>query len=167
MSLFKAKKHMASLMGDTKLGRKIVLDFVGDEGVQVIACMKSTALKVTDRKTAKELKHSVLKLAMKAGLLHKEKLLPFKLMKPVGRPIKNLATAFLQECTGKPAGKRDPTALVEGMALVHDLLLERFAPPGGKPLMREKNTAKLTRVFRYYGDRKPVISQIFIYPPVS
>ena len=43
MSFFKAKKKMASMVGDTKMGRKIVLDFVGDEGVQVIACMKSAA----------------------------------------------------------------------------------------------------------------------------
>ena len=98
MSVFRAKKFVASKVGDTKAGRATLIKVIGEEGDEMIQALKSAVIKYEDRNKAKELKHDSLKFIVKAYNLWKHKDLTPDDAAPLRRPAQMEAERFLQLC---------------------------------------------------------------------
>eukprot|EP00736_Rhodelphis_marinus_P005521 Rmarinus@m.24537 len=147
--LLKAKKWMGSRTGDTKMGQAIIAKYLGDDGNSLIAALQSSTERHQGKKFADKLKADVFKVAIKAAILVKEKVLtPEKtevLVKPTLKICKDLVLA-IDESRIAVDNKLDVSHIVEDFEAGRDGCIEIFSR-----LIRHHNVERIARVFDYYG----------------
>ncbi|KAJ8605616.1 hypothetical protein CTAYLR_000085 [Chrysophaeum taylorii] len=146
--LLKAKKYVVSRMTETRSGRTFLMKNFGEAGVQIMECLKSTATRFRDARTAKELKRDVLKVVTKAVLLHSNKVITEEMALPSREPtlacIQRVQEALDASIRGHEVDVQD---VAKRITEAHDALLAIL-----KPHVREHNWRRLTRAMRFYGD---------------
>ena len=145
--MFKAKKKMASVVGDSKAGRTAVIKILGKEGALFISTLKAAVTEWRDKKTAKAVKHDAMKLVLKASMLWNHKDLTADNTNHLRRPVQIIAETLLDVCDRRVPGERRPDQLVSDLAEVRGMLKELLSPH-----MKEKNAAMVDTVMDVYGD---------------
>jgi len=163
--LFRAKKHFASEIGDTKMGRKAILKFVGEEGEKVVETASDLADIESGGTKGIDLAKDVLKLSMKAMLMADEGILNRENTFHAMDPINFLAKKVLIACE-KPADEIKSNhelvpSLMANFSRVKDILVQLV-----ENNMKEKNIQKLKDLFVYVGSR-PFLECLLLNPDAA
>lgn len=150
--LYRAKKNMASMAGDTKLGRKAILTFVGEEGEKLLQTIYEIAELEGGEDRARIVQKDILKLAMKGMLMHDEGILTRDNTFHAVDPVNFLAKKVLSATEKSPADIRGNHELIPSLmanfSRVKDIFVQLV-----ENNMQEKNLNKLKDLFSYIGSR--------------
>jgi hypothetical protein len=145
---FKAQKKIASKINSTAVGRNAVAKVLGDEGDAVVTFFKHAAAKVDDKKVAKEMKSDLLKIITKVGMLVQNKLITLEDAKSIEGPIIAVCNSFIDSLEMVPGGvdhSTISTQMMDAHATIYPMI---------KPHMKDKNSAKVTKLFTYFSSQK-------------
>jgi hypothetical protein len=150
--LFKAKKKFASEIGDTKMGRKAILKFVGEEGEKVVETVSDLADLESGGTKGSEIAKDVLKLSMKGMLMADEGILTRENTFHAMDPINFLAKKVLIACEKTPEEIKENHELIPSLlanfSRVKDIIVQLV-----ENNMKEKNVQKLKDLFVYVGSK--------------
>eukprot|EP00808_Paulinella_micropora_P027657 g30567.t1 len=147
------KKGIASKVLSTKKGRNEVLKFLGPMGTALIEVTESLFVKHLGKKDGEEKKADLIKLAAKGKILWDEKSLKEEKVVPLRDPLILLAYLFLEWLSPAHKLRMPPKDLQQELQAqlteTHRLGMEII-----KPLMAEKNSSKVTRLYEVISSKE-------------
>jgi hypothetical protein len=144
----RAKKFMASRTAGTKLGRKAILDVLGEDGELLFNSIKESAKIYFGEVKGKQLKEDMLKMILKINLMVSEKKLTPENTAIGQEPVH--ALLFQAQLDFDGTGHQvDPSAFVKRMNDVSNVWMEIV-----KKQMQENNLQKLREVLDMLGDKQ-------------
>jgi len=150
--MLKAKKFIATKGAKSSMGQKAILHFLGPHGANLATALQNAAAKDIGDARAKALLDNVYILACKGKLLFDAKLITSETTKDFAGPINALCIAIflaLEERRKQPSKNADVNTLALKFAQMEAMVLQLL-----KPLIKEKNLAKVTEVFKYFGSER-------------
>jgi len=147
----RAKKFLASKTAETKMGRKVISTFLGDEGVKILHTIKQAATKDVGKDRAKQIKQIIIKFALKAKVLQDSGSIKKKDVWLMAEPINTMALHLYDGLKPRPgnAGAVDIKPIVADIAHVRDLCVQLL-----KPHTKPSNIQKMVDTFNYLGGEK-------------
>jgi len=150
----RAKKFMASRTAGTKLGRKAILDVLGEDGELLFNSIKDSAKIYFGETKGKQLKEDMLKMILKINLMVSEKKLTPENTSSGQEPVH--ALLFQAQLDFDGTGHQvDPTSFVKRMGEVSDVWMKIV-----EKQMQSKNLQKLREVLDMLGD-KDFLTKLF------
>jgi len=143
----RAKKKMASKIGQSKLGRRALTKLMGAEGNALVSALKSASARFYGRKVSKELKHDLFKWVLKASVLLQNKSLKKEDARPLKMPILLALERLVKEADTQVAGERDLSVVSNELKAVGAMLRPLLAPH-----CQNKNLGKVDRLVDHYAD---------------
>jgi hypothetical protein len=141
----RAKKFLCTKTAQTKLGRKAIAHFLGEEGNKLLGALKSSALKEGGKKRAATVKLLIFKMALKGKVLSDAGLIKKKDVWLLTDPINSLALKLYEAVKPQP-NCVDVAPLVVEIAKVRDMILNLM-----RQHVSKSNLDKLDEVMRYIG----------------
>jgi len=145
--MLNAKKKVASMTGESKVGRATLIKLLGEDADNVVSALKSAVTKLDSHAQAKELKKVFFKWLLKASVLINNKDLNKENTQHLREPLQMWAERLVAAYEKNPQGKRSVSGLSQGLKNI-GVLLEKLL----EPLAQEKNVDKITLLFNYYAD---------------
>ncbi|GMI33479.1 hypothetical protein TeGR_g6588 [Tetraparma gracilis] len=146
---FRAKKHMASRLTDSSIGRQTVIKFFGHSGDSLLQSVQSVAEYVEGKEFAKQLMVDIMKIVGKVGLLYSNKVVSEESFEPIVPSLLEMASNLQYNLDLKDSSSRDGRAVADAFEKLHKILFNLI-----KDHMQEKNSAKLTHVCDYLKSSK-------------
>lgn len=148
-SVFRAKKFMTSkLVSGTSTGRATIMKVLGKDGDEVVQALQSICAKLSDLKTAKEMKKDAIRFLLKAYNLFKIKELTLESTKSIQTFGQMMAEMFVRE-SGKPVmAPRAPQLLSTASIRVHDACVSVLGPH-----LQPKNRDRLSQLLKFFATK--------------
>ena len=145
MSVFRAKKFVASKVGDTKMGRATVVKILGEAGDVMLQALKSATSTLDSHEEAKRKKHDIIKFMLKGYNLWKHKDITEESTRNCRRPTQIAAERLVMLAETKNVATRDFTVLLKELVIMKEEVLKVF-----QAHVQDKNYAKLNSLLSYY-----------------
>ncbi|KAH9250917.1 hypothetical protein BASA81_011305 [Batrachochytrium salamandrivorans] len=148
-SVFRAKKFMTSkLVSGTSTGRATIMKVLGKDGDEVVQALQSICVKLTDLKTAKEMKKDAIRFLLKAYNLFKIKELTLESTKSIQTFGQMLAEMFVRESSKPIMSPRAPQLLSTASTRVHDACVSVLGPH-----LQPKNRDRLSQLLKFFATK--------------
>ncbi|GAB5369466.1 hypothetical protein AAMO2058_001406900 [Amorphochlora amoebiformis] len=145
----RAKKFIASKAAATKLGKKIMNNFLGTNGEKIVVSLTKAASKIHGEKDAKTYQTDLYKIATKFKIMVDEKKLDFEGTKHAEEPLNTLGVQVLDALSSKKVGKTSIDRLHANIGRIRAIVLELM-----RAHLQVKNYKKLEGLFDVFGNHK-------------
>eukprot|EP00753_Platysulcus_tardus_P022438 PLAT9589.1.p2 GENE.PLAT9589.1~~PLAT9589.1.p2 ORF type:complete len:396 (-),score=185.08 PLAT9589.1:132-1319(-) len=141
----KVQKWLGSKVGESRVGRKSLIRFLGQEADHILTAMRQVSEKQDGKSKAKEYYKAVLKIVTKVALLWKNNLITEELAMPLRDPLLGLATQITEALAATPPPS-ELRPIVEQVAVV-----KRAVLPLLTAYMKPRSWHKWEIICDYYG----------------
>jgi hypothetical protein len=150
--MLKAKKFIVSKGARSNMGQKAILHFLGTHGANLTLALQNAAARDCGEAKAKTLLENVYVLACKGKVLFDAKYITPANTRDMAGPINTLCISIflvLEEKRKHPTKDVDVNTIALKFAQMEAMVLQLL-----KPLIKEKNLAKVSEVFKYFGSAR-------------
>lgn len=146
-SVFRAKKFMTSkLVSGTSTGRATIMKVLGQDGDEVVQALQSICCKLTNEKTAKEMKKDAIRFLLKAYNLLKENKITIESTKSIQTTGQMLGEMFVREANKPTVRPTSPQALATCSLKLREACVQIMSPH-----LQPKNRDRLSELLKFFA----------------